>query len=105
MYMTPSPCIIVYCKDFCQYCTKAKDFLVKNKIPYHEVHLDTNDEEKYIQERDDLIARAGGHHKTFPFIFVGKSFLGGYTDLIRAYDTLKLHELCTKEGQPLEYDF
>ncbi len=105
--MAPDPpsCITVYSKEHCQFCKKTKDFLEKYKISFVEVHLDSSDEERYVKERDDLISRTGGHHKTFPFIFVGNQFLGGYTDLIRAYNTLTLHELCSKEGIVLEYDF
>jgi len=58
------------------------------------------DDYDYMDKRDELLQKSGGH-KTYPFIFVGESFIGGYVDLVRAYETNVLQDL----GVPVEYDF
>lgn len=45
----------------------------------------------YSAERQKLIDRTG--QTTFPWIFVGETFVGGYTELVRAYDTFYLETL------------
>lgn len=94
--------ITLYCKDDCKYCTKAKDYLVEKSIPYNEVKLDPSSE-SYASQRDELVTKT--NHKTFPFVFVGDTFVGGCDDMIRAYETLALHEMCERIGMQLMYDF
>ena len=58
------------------------------------------DDDDYISQRDALLLKSGGQHKTYPFIFAGEHFIGGYTDLVRSYNTNTLHSLIG-----LEYSF
>jgi len=90
--------IEIYSKGGCKYCTLAKEFLDQKGIEYAEHKLDPLGA-NYQIERQKLIKRT--HQTTFPWIFVGTHFLGGYTDLIRAHDTLLLEKL----GVKLELDF
>jgi glutaredoxin 3 len=94
--------IIIHSKSGCSYCVKAKEFMTTNNIPYEEIYYDA-DSEDYQDKKDELLSRT--NHKTFPQIFVGDTFIGGYTELISSYSTLKLHELCKEIGIELEYDF
>lgn len=96
--------IVVYCKANCSYCVKAKAFLEEHKLPFTEVLLHC-DSESYGAERDALVARTGVNHRTFPFIFVGDTFVGGYSELVTAYETLRLHELVKTVNLVLEADF
>jgi glutaredoxin len=84
------------------YCDKAKDFMKDFSIPYSEVKMDP-DSDTYASERDDLVAKT--KQNTFPFIFVGDAFVGGYTELVRSFETLKFHQLCKNIGIELEMDF
>lgn len=94
--------IVVVSREACIYCTKAKAFLADKGIAYEEVFMDP-DQDDYFAKRDLLVESTG--QKTFPFIFVGDAFVGGYTELVRAFDTLKLHDLCKKVGIDVPMDF
>lgn len=47
------------------------------------------------------------NHSTFPWIFIGKTFIGGYNDLLHAYNTFRLHDLLKQIGMGdiLQEDF
>lgn len=92
--------IHVYCKPNCVYCDKAKQFLDSKHVEYGYTMLDP-EAATYPAVRDDLIARSQGNHRTFPFIFVGDTFLGGYNELLLAADTGRLQEL----GVEIDADF
>lgn len=94
--------IQVYSKNGCPNCVYAKDLLKDLNLPFEEI-LYNSDDPAYPSQRDALIART--NHKTFPQIFVGDVFVGGAQELQKAYDTLKLHELCDKIGLKLDMDF
>lgn len=94
--------VVVVSRDACIYCKKAKEFLKNKDIPFEEHHMDPDDDD-YFEKRDELVATT--NHNTFPFIFVGDAFVGGYTELVRAYDTLQLHELCKAIGVQVAMDF
>jgi glutaredoxin 3 len=77
--------VTVYSKDGCKYCTKSKTLLTDNKIPFTEIKMDP-DHESYQDERSILLDKTNGH-TTFPFIFIGTEFLGGYTELNHSFNT------------------
>eukprot|EP00924_Labyrinthula_sp_SR-Ha-C_P010965 maker-scaffold_33-snap-gene-1.47-mRNA-1 protein AED:0.02 eAED:0.02 QI:159/1/1/1/1/1/3/105/102 len=88
-------------KDGCPYCIKAKTFLDDKGINFETEKLDKNDE-GYVSRRDELIEAT--NHKTFPWVFVGKHFIGGYTDLTRSYDTFLLHDKLKEIGIEIPID-
>jgi glutaredoxin 3 len=94
--------VVVYSKVGCSYCVRVKAFLRDKRIPATEVVLDP-ERPDYGAERDALVARTG--HVTFPQVFVGDRFVGGYDDVVRAYDTLALHEMCHRIGIDVPMDF
>lgn len=91
----------IYSKPQCKFCTLAKEFFKNKNIPYEEVLLDPKTDE-YHDVVDELLTKT--NHKTFPFIFVGDQFVGGYTDLMAAFDTLRLHDLLKAIGITLDVD-
>ncbi len=94
--------IIVHSKDGCKYCELTKEFLTAKNIPYQVIHYDpllTN----YDKMKTKLINQT--NHLSFPQLFVGDAFIGGYTELLRSYETCKLHELCQEIGIIIAYDF
>ena len=78
--------VTLYRTQFCAYCVLAPRLLHKRGIPYREVWLDGRQ-----SERAALQART--HYFTMPQIFVGETFVGGYTDLARIDASGKLTEL------------
>lgn len=66
----------IYTRDFCGYCTRAKQLLETRGVAFVE-HNASRDPGK----RDEMIARSGGR-RTFPQIFVGDLHVGGSDDLV-----------------------
>ena len=64
----------VYTWSNCPFCVRAKNLLKQKGVPFEEIDLDGKD--------DELNAlRARTNFKTVPQIFVGETFVGGFTDL------------------------
>lgn len=77
--------VVVFSKEKCKYCTMSKKLFNEYKIPYEEVKLDPNDSD-YQEFRKELIKISNGH-STFPWIFTGEKFLGGFSDLDKSVST------------------
>jgi len=92
----------IYSKPYCVFCTKAKNFLTEKKVPFEYIELDPLSDE-YDDQKDDLVSKTS--HKSFPFIFVGNTFVGGYTELLQSFNTLRFHELCMDVGIKVDMDF
>lgn len=73
----------IYSRRDCIFCTKAKGFMTDRKLKYKEIVLEPNSE-SYVAERDRLIGVTG--QRTFPWIFEGDRFIGGYTELVKSED-------------------
>jgi len=71
---------VIYTKDNCSFCVKAKQLLQATGIEYVEKNL------KDEGVRDELIARYP-EAKTVPQIFVGPRHIGGYDDLCFWHET------------------
>ena len=93
----------IYSKDGCIYCVKAKDFFDDLGVKYTEIKLDPSKKDEYKKERDRLIKET--NHKTFPWIFIGDTFIGGFTDLKHKHSTLKLEDDLRKIGIEIDMDF
>ena len=87
--------LVVYSKEKCKYCSKSKALLSSNNIPFTEIKLNPEDDD-YEKEITNLKSRAKDH-KTFPFIFIGPDFLGGFTELNHSLNT-NLSERLKKIG-------
>ena len=98
-----STSIIIHSKTNCPFCVKAKDFLKEKNIPFEEIIYDPTDVSDYETRKNILIEKT--NFKTFPQIFVGPAFVGGFSDLQDSYSTLKFHKLCEQIGINVEYDF
>ncbi len=66
--------VIVYTKQNCPYCVRAKHLLGKKGVTYEEISVEGRDELRV------WLAETTGQ-RTVPQIFVGDRSLGGYTDL------------------------
>jgi glutaredoxin len=67
----------IYSKNGCNYCTMAKDFLKERQIEFEEIDMTDKDTTELTTQTSQ---------KTFPFIFNGDVFIGGYTDLLDEFD-------------------
>jgi glutaredoxin 3 len=66
--------VTIYTTDYCPYCTRAKQVLTKEGVPYVEIDV-TGDDGK----RNWLVQTTG--QRTVPQIFVGEQPIGGCMDL------------------------
>lgn len=66
--------VLIYSKDYCPYCVKAKRLLEQKKVPYTEINLEGKSE-----EATQLFAKTG--FRTVPQIFIGGECIGGCDQL------------------------
>ncbi len=80
--------IVMYTKDYCPYCTRAKQ-LLGNK-GYKDINeIDITHDEALQQE---MISKSGGR-KTVPQIFINGTHVGGFDDMNALNTQGKLDEL------------
>lgn len=73
---------LVYSKDNCPYCVRAKALLTRNNVAYEEVVIG-----KDIL-REDFMSEFP-EQKTVPLIFVEGERVGGYDNLVVWFDNRK----------------
>jgi glutaredoxin len=66
---------IIWTKDSCSFCIKAKNLLTANKISFEERRIDKNWTKQQLLE---MVPDA----RTVPQIFIDNMYIGGYTDLV-----------------------
>jgi len=67
--------VIIYSKDYCPYCVKAKTLLKRKGVAFREIDI-TRDEN--LQK--EVFEKSGGR-RTVPQIFIGNHHVGGFDDL------------------------
>jgi len=80
------PKIIIYSKDPCPYCVRAKNLLRRKGVEFTEIKI-TSDEIK-----SEMIIKSGGR-MTVPQIFINEKHIGGCDDLHALDAAGKLDEL------------
>jgi glutaredoxin 3 len=78
--------IVIYTKDICPYCNKAKALLQRKKAQYQEIKIT---DEKI---KEEMIKKANGR-LTVPQIFINDFHVGGCDDLYAMEAEGKLDEL------------
>ncbi len=78
--------VVVYSKDGCPYCVRAKELLTSKNIKYQVIDVTGKQE-----EREALHERTGS--KTVPQIFIDDVFIGGCTELIKLNDDGELDRI------------
>ena len=66
--------IVIYSKDPCPYCVRAKMLLQRKEASFTEIKI-TDD-----ATRQEMIEKSGGR-MTVPQIFIGETHVGGFDDL------------------------
>ena len=83
------PKIVIYTKDICPYCTKAKVLLQKKQVQFSEIKV-TNE-----QIKAEMVAKSNGR-LTVPQIFINDQHIGGCDDLYALESANKLNDLLKK---------
>ncbi|MFZ7133435.1 MAG: glutaredoxin domain-containing protein [Eubacteriales bacterium] len=64
----------IYTWSYCPYCTRAKQLLEQNKIPFQEYNIDNDiSKKKALQNQTN--------QNTVPYIFIDHKFIGGFKEL------------------------
>jgi glutaredoxin 3 len=82
----------IYTTRFCGYCQSAKALLKRKGVPFNEIDV-TGDPE----ERARMVERADGGY-TVPQIFIGSTHVGGSDDLHALNRAGELDPLLATEG-------
>jgi len=69
-----APPVVMYCKSWCPYCTRARALLKSKGVEFQEIDIEAQPE-----HRDEMIRRSG--RTTVPQIFVGARHIGGSDDI------------------------
>lgn len=72
--MPNTPKVVVYSKDYCPYCDRAKALLKSKGVQFDAIEL-----QDHPGEFEKLKARTG--MMTVPQIFIGDELIGGYADM------------------------
>ena len=67
--------VLIYTKDNCIWCDRAKILLDSKKISYNEIDLSDD------KERLKFYEKIGDHVKTVPQVFIDDKRIGGFQDL------------------------
>ena len=67
--------VVIYTGPMCNYCSAAKHLLNKKKVTYTEFDIGTDSSK--MQEMQERTKGA----RTIPQIFIGETYVGGYTEL------------------------
>ena len=81
--------ILIYSKEVCPYCTKAKNLLQRKNLQFQEIKI-TSDEIK-----QEMIKKSNGR-MTVPQIFIDDYHVGGCDDLYALEAEGKLDEILKK---------
>jgi glutaredoxin 3 len=81
-----TPDIKVYVTTYCPYCVSAKKLLTTLGLKFSEINLDDDPE---LRMR---LSQENNGWRTVPMIFIGKHFIGGFTDLKALHDSGKLKD-------------
>ncbi len=78
--------IVMYTKEDCPYCVRAKQLLTAKHLDYQEIRIDLNP-----QKREEMERLSG--RRTVPQIFINDQSIGGYDDLFALAQSGKLTHL------------
>ena len=79
--------VVIYTKDYCPYCVRAKALLTRKGAMFREINI-THDEG--LQK--EMVDKSSGR-KTVPQIFIGDKPVGGCDDLYALESAGKLNAL------------
>nr|WP_136251447.1 glutaredoxin 3 [Ningiella ruwaisensis] len=79
--------VVIYTKDYCPYCSRAKALLTQKGVSFTEFDLMQQPELKA-----EMVEKANGR-TTVPQIFIGETHVGGCDDLFALEGSKKLDAL------------
>ncbi len=95
--------VVMFALEWCEFCWAVRKMFARHKIPFRSVDIDSVE-----YQRDDMGAKvraaisARTSFNTIPQVFVGGEFIGGATDVLKAWNEGRLQALLDKSG--VSYD-
>ncbi|MGE3974192.1 MAG: glutaredoxin 3 [Bdellovibrionales bacterium] len=81
--------VVIYSKNYCPFCVKAKNLLQKKNVPFEEINLEDKPAElQALKDRTGL--------RTVPQIFINDELIGGFSELSALDSTGELDPLLAK---------
>lgn len=81
--------VLIYTKNYCPYCDKAKNYFNAKNIPFEE--RDVTHDPLLLQE---MLERSNGR-RTVPEIFINEQLIGGWDDLYVLVQNGEIDKLLT----------
>ena len=82
--------MIIYTKDHCPYCDRAKDLFKKKNIEYKEIRVD-------LDQKQYEIMLDKSKRRTVPQIFFKDKLIGGFDDLWALEQAGELNKLISDD--------
>lgn len=80
------PKVVIYSKDFCPFCVRAKNLLNQKKVSFEEIMVDKDPKLfSELKEKSGML--------TVPQIFIDDKLIGGFTELAELDSQGKLDPL------------
>lgn len=76
--------VFFFSRDECKYCEKLARELQMLKIPFTTIKVEKSD----TDTSKALVDLTG--HKSYPMLYIGKTFIGGYTEFVKLVVSQKL---------------
>ena len=73
--------IVIYSKNNCQYCTKAKHLVKSLGLEYEEISF----EKDFGSDVEKLVEHVGKKVRTMPQIKINDNLVGGYNQLVEYF--------------------
>jgi glutaredoxin 3 len=70
----------IYTTSVCPYCDSAKRLFKSLSVDFEEISLEGRHDER------QRLSEANGGWRTVPMIFIGETFVGGFTDVKTLHD-------------------
>ena len=70
---------LVFTKNRCSYCDRAKDLIVQKGYEYESINIE---EDNNI----DILLEKNKYARTMPQIFINDKLIGGYVDLVKYFE-------------------
>ncbi len=88
--------VFVFSTSYCPYCVKAKELLDSYEIKWESVTVDSDPD---LRSDNEFVEALHKHSKinTYPKIYIGTDCVGGYTDLYKLSQNMKLFSLLKNE--------
>jgi len=99
----PKNPVVMFALEWCEFCWAVRKLLAKFKVPYRSVDIDSaqyQPQDMGAKIRAAVSARTSV--TTIPQIFIGGEFVGGATEVLKAWKEGRIHAMLEKNRVPFD---